>query len=407
MSHAWSGADPTQSSDNGSYSLGATFQANDAITVTGVRVWAGASPGVRASRRGRLWTTSEAQLAIATMPDTLPTGYSEYDFATPVDMTVGEQATVAWDTGGFYGELNAAFDNPVVSTDGAVTFLAGAAAPHGNGAFTTSVGQYPDVAAAQHTWYGVDIVYTITGGNTPPTIVGMTAVADGLTVTATINATDQEGLVGATYGIDWGDGATQSGSVNTASHTYEQDGTFAVLGSVTDSGGLSAFAARPVAVGGTEAAGFDADAIMAALTTIAQKTGLFDSVSGHEPASLPSAGMTAAIWIQGIGPAKKLSGLSATAARVEYRMRLYTPMITGDMDAIDPNMTTAVVLIMLLLSQNFTLGGLVYQVDLLGAHGAPLGAKPDYYKQADAFYRIFDITVPLVMDNVWSQGAVS
>lgn len=406
MAHAWSGPDPTQSADSGSYSLGATFVANSPITVTGIRVWAGASPGVRANRRGRLWSSAEAQLAIATMPDSLPVGWSEYDFTSPVDLTSGQQATIAYDTGGFYGEENDAFDAAVTSPDGLVTFLAGGTAPHGNGSFTTSVGSFPDVAASRHTFYGVDIIYTATGGNTPPTIIGMTVAADGLTVSSTINATDTEGLTGATYAWNWGDGLTTSGSANTAEHTYTDGGTYAVLGSVTDSGGLSAYAARPVAVG-ERGSGYDADAILSALTSIAARTGLFSAIAGHEPASLPAAGLTAAISGPAISPIGRLSGRSATAARFEYRMRLYTPMVTGNMDSVDPDMAMATVLIMLMLSADFTLGGLVFAVDLLAMAGAPLSSRPDYYKQGDTLYRVSDITIPLLVDNVWAQEAVT
>lgn len=408
MTFAWSGSDPTQSSDSGSYSLASTFVANQAITVSGIRVWEGATPGMLATRNGRLWTTSGTQLAIASMPSTLPSGWSEYSFVSPVNLTVNEQATIAYDTGGFYGQLNHAFDSAVNSADGAVTFLAGSSAPHGNGSFTTSVGSFPNVAASQNTFYGVDIVYTLTGGNTPPTISGMTAVVAGATVTSTINAVGgTAGLSGATYKWDWGDGTTTSGSASTASHTYTASGAYAVLGSVTDTANLSAVAARPVFVV-LPASGFDAQGLTDALASMALASGLFAAVSGHEPLSLPGANeISAAVWMQGIGPAKDVSGLAATAARVEYLMRLYTPMVEGNMDAIDPLMTRAASQMIGLLTADFTLGGEVFAADVLGAWGRPVSAKADYYKQGDSFYRIYDITVPLIVDNVWAQGAVS
>lgn len=408
MSHAWSGADPTQSGDSGSYSLGATFVANVAITVTGIRVWEGASPGTLGTRNGRLWTTGESQLAIASMPSTLPSGWSEYSFTAPVNLTANQQATIAYDTGGFYGALVGAFDASVTSADNAVTFLAGASAPHGNGSFTSSVGGYPDVASSNHAFYGVDIVYSITGGTTPPTIAGMTAVAVGETVTSTINAVGgSAGLANAVYAWNWGDGTTTSGSSSAATHTYATPGLYAILGSVTDTAGLSADAARPVMIVAV-ASGFDPNGITSALTSLAQQTGNYVAVAGHEPASLPAAGMSAAVWVQGIQPVKRISGLSETAARIEYRMRIYMPMITGDMDSIDPQMTAAAVEMIGLLSANFTLGGDAFAVDLLGlSGGAPLGAKADYYKQGDSFYRIYDITIPVIADDVWTQGAVS
>lgn len=155
----------------------------------------------------------------------------------------------------------------------------------------------------------------------------------------------------------------------------------------------------------TTPAGFDAQGLTDAIVSMAQKTGLFAAVAGHEPASLPTSGVAAAVWLQSIGPAKRISGLSATAARVEFRLRIYTPMITGNMDAIDPAMATATSQMMALLSADFTLSGEIFAADLLGEHGTPLSAKADYYRQADQFYRIIDIAIPLAVDNVWTQGA--
>jgi Domain of unknown function (DUF4082)/PKD domain len=247
MAHAWSGLDPTQSGDGGSYSLGATATANVPVTVSGVRVFAGATPGVRANRKGRLWTSTESQLAIATMPDSLTPGWTEHAFTAPVDLLAGQTVTVAYDTGGFYGELLAAFDAPVTSVDGAVTFLAGASAPHGNGSFTTSVGSYPDQASGSHVFYGVDLVYTPTGGDTPPVIESVRTAQDGPDVAVTISATDAEGgSLG--YGVDWGDGTSDSGSSPVLGHTYDASGMLALLVRVTDSAGLIATVAVPLFV---------------------------------------------------------------------------------------------------------------------------------------------------------------
>jgi hypothetical protein len=407
MSQAWNGPDPTQSTDPGSYELGVEYVANAGITISAVRVWEGATPGDVASRRGRIWSTAGALLASAAMPTTMPSGWSQYNLDTPLDVTTGEHIVVSYTTGGFYGELNHGLDNAVVSADGLVTAVAAASAAHGNGSFTTSVTQFPDRASTQNTFYGIDFVYTAAGGNTPPVITGMTAVAVGATVTSTINATDAEGLAATPYTWNWGDGTIVSQASNTATHTYTMPGEYAVLGSVTDAGGLSAYAARPVfiVIPGT---GFDAQGLTDAVASLVQASGLVTTVAAHEPASLPSANqISAAVWMQGIGPARKVSGLAATAARVEYRLRLYTPMVTGNMDAIDPVMTTAASQLIRLLSADFTLGGEIFAADLLGTHGAPLSAKADYYRQENAFYRIYDITVPLIVDNVWAQGAAS
>jgi hypothetical protein len=407
MSHAWSGLDPTQVTDPGHYSLGVTFTANQAITVTGIRVWAGASPGTLTNRRGRLWTTGGSQLAIATLPDNLPTNqWAEYDFAAPVDLTIGESATAAFDSGGNYGEVNHAFDTAVTSTDGAVTFLAAGSAPHGNGSFTTSVGSDPDVASSQNTFYGVDIVYSLTGGDTPPVIVGMSATPAGLTVTSTINATDAETLVGATYTWRWGDGTTtgpQSGS--TASHTYPAGGLYAVLGTVTDSSGVSDSAAVPVALVAPEGgvAGLLFRQLVDALASLAMTLGVFDTVNRHEVVSAPGNGVTCAVWIGPGRPARGGSGLNSTTVVQTMTARLYMPLTTQPQDEIEPAMMDALDVFLAALSGDFTLGGLIREIDLLGQFGVPLSWVPAYQTWGTQQYRVITITIPCVINDVWQQ----
>lgn len=406
MSHGWNGADPTQASDPGSYELGTEYVANSDIQITAVRVWEGATPGTVTNRRGRIWSTGGSLLGSGAMATSLPSGWTEYTLDSPVNVTASTHIVVSYTTGGDYGQLNHALDSAVTSADGLVTAVAAASGAHGNGAFTTSPTTYPNTASSQNTFYGIDIVYAA-AGSLPPIITGMTASAAGLLVTAVVNATDHNGnpLVGATYRFDWGDGNVTSGSTGAASHTYATAGTYAVACTVTDAFALTSTPkAVPVTVFAL-AAGFDAQGLTDQLASMALSTGRFNDVAGHEPASLPAAGMSAAVWMQGITPARKVSGLSATAARVEYLMRIYTPMVTGDMDSIDPNMTSAASQMIGLLSADFTFAGEIFVVDLLGAHGTPLSAKADYYRQGDQFYRIYDITVPLVCDNVWAQAS--
>lgn len=86
------------------------------------------------------------------------------------------------------------------------------------------------------------------GGNTSPSVTSLTLSADGPDATAILVAADSESLAGAVYGVDWGDGATSSGAGTTYQHTYSTSGTYAVLASVTDSGGLSGYKAGPLTV---------------------------------------------------------------------------------------------------------------------------------------------------------------
>lgn len=86
------------------------------------------------------------------------------------------------------------------------------------------------------------------GGNTSPSITTLAVSAAGANATATITAIDAQTLTGATYVVDWGDGSASSGSSTSYNHTYSSAGTYAVLASVTDSGGLSGYKAAPLRV---------------------------------------------------------------------------------------------------------------------------------------------------------------
>jgi hypothetical protein len=54
---------------------------------------------------------------------------------------------------------------------------------------------------------------------------------------------------------------------------------------------------------------------------------------------------------------------------------------------------------------DFTLGGLVRNVDVRGADGAPLDGQAGYLKQDEVLYRVFTITLPVVVNDAWDEAA--
>lgn len=149
----------------------------------------------------------------------------------------------------------------------------------------------------------------------------------------------------------------------------------------------------------------DLQAIIDAMRDDAMASGLFESVNGHEPKSKPGGGITAAIWSQTIRPVPRGNSLISTTVRVEMMMRLYTSMLAEPQDSIDPALTAAVDTIMRNMSGGFTLGGVVREVDLLGEFGEPLSARAGYINQDGKLFRIYDLTVPIVVNDLWTQGA--
>jgi hypothetical protein len=135
-----------------------------------------------------------------------------------------------------------------------------------------------------------------------------------------------------------------------------------------------------------------------------KRLGVFGVVTTHEPKAAPKKGVTASVWVNSIGPAVNSSGLSTTSARIELSIRLHSPMLSEPQDAIDVNLLKITDVVINSFTNDFTLGGGVESVDLLGRSGAPLSAETGYFQiDSNSIYRVMDITVPILINNVWDQ----
>lgn len=148
----------------------------------------------------------------------------------------------------------------------------------------------------------------------------------------------------------------------------------------------------------------DTSALIDAVASHAAQLGYFDAVNQHEPKSAPRNGLTAAVWVQHLGPVPTNSGLAATSARLELRVRLYQSMLQEPQDMIDPNLVAAADALLAAYSGDFTLDGRVHKVDLLGSAGEPLQARAGYLRmESGRMYRVLDVTLPLLVNDVWEQ----
>lgn len=148
----------------------------------------------------------------------------------------------------------------------------------------------------------------------------------------------------------------------------------------------------------------NASDLLAAVRSHAQATGMFERTSTHEPKSAPGSGRSWAAWLQSVRPVPRRSGLAGSSARVEFRVRLYANMLQEPQDEIDPDTMAAVDRLMAAYSGDFTLGDRISNVDLLGAHGDPLSAQAGYLHQDGRLLRVVDITLPLIVNDLWSQA---
>jgi hypothetical protein len=133
-------------------------------------------------------------------------------------------------------------------------------------------------------------------------------------------------------------------------------------------------------------------------------TGLFETVNQAEPKNAPGNGLTCAVWAERISFVRS-SGLASGSARLVFTVRIYSNINAGPDEAIDPELLNAVDHLFAAYSSDFTLGGLVRHVDLLGAHGVPLEAVAGYLLVEGGEYRVMTIVLPLIVNDLWEQAA--
>ncbi|MGW0587460.1 hypothetical protein [Streptosporangium sp. NPDC002607] len=147
----------------------------------------------------------------------------------------------------------------------------------------------------------------------------------------------------------------------------------------------------------------DATTILDGITSHALALGLFERVNSHEPKNAPGNGLTAAVWVDSIAPVPTGSGLASTSARLVFNVRIYTGAEQEPADAIDPNMLAATDALMSAYSGDFTLGGSVRNVDLLGQAGTSLSAQAGYIQHDSKLLRVMTLVVPVIVNDVWEQ----
>lgn len=135
-----------------------------------------------------------------------------------------------------------------------------------------------------------------------------------------------------------------------------------------------------------------------------QRLGYYDRVNRHEPRRKPGRGLTAAVWLQSVIPLPQASGSDSTTALVVFTGRTYMNMTAEPNDMIDVWMLRANANLMRSMHGDFDFGGIIRNVDLLGQFGTPLSLIAGYLDQDNTKYRIMDLTIPCVVNDVWQQG---
>jgi len=154
--------------------------------------------------------------------------------------------------------------------------------------------------------------------------------------------------------------------------------------------------------------GFDYGQLLTDIADYLGRTGLFDSVQAFELDGNIGQ-FVAAVFPHpnAVEPVAEISGQAATSVRVAFVVRLYLSVAQQTPDVVDPKMVNATAVIMKFFNGGFTFGETVYEVDIFGSCGMKLDAHAGYMKvgapDGAAQYRTMDITVPVLLDDVWPQ----
>lgn len=148
----------------------------------------------------------------------------------------------------------------------------------------------------------------------------------------------------------------------------------------------------------------DIQSILDNVASHAMSTGHLDVVLGYVSKQQPTNGITAAIYVERINPIKS-SGLSNTSIRLELEMQIYSSTYQEPYDGIDANLVRATDAVFTNFIGDFDLGGESRHIDIFGAHGRGLEVRSGYINLDGKEFRVFQIMIPIIVDDIWEQAA--
>ncbi|WP_183845838.1 N,N-dimethylformamidase beta subunit family domain-containing protein, partial [Rhizobium etli] len=149
--------------DSSAVELGVKFQTSVAGTVTGIRFYKGDQD--TGTHTGSLWSSTGTRLATLTFTNETTSGWQTAYFTSPVSLTAGQTYTASYHTNsGRYSTTTNYFTSNV--TSGPLT-----APASGNGVYRYGNNSLFPTSTFQSTNYWVDVMFTTSASNTPPTAV--------------------------------------------------------------------------------------------------------------------------------------------------------------------------------------------------------------------------------------------
>lgn len=143
--------------------------------------------------------------------------------------------------------------------------------------------------------------------------------------------------------------------------------------------------------------------VLNSLSSHASSLGFFENVLTHEPKSAPT-GPACAIFVSQIAPFKERSGLTSISVVLVLTVRLYANMLQDPQDDIDRDIVVAADALMTAYAGDFDLGDENREIDLLGISTPGVGLEAGYLTQDSTLFRVMDITVPVIINDVWTEA---
>lgn len=139
----------------------------------------------------------------------------------------------------------------------------------------------------------------------------------------------------------------------------------------------------------------------------AKVLGVFEVARLTEFKSAPPNALCFALWCQRLGSSPVGSGLGSTNALLRTTARIYFPMTHRPEDEIDLRVFGAADGYLGRINGDFTLGGAVRDVDLLGEVGDVPTWEGGYANIDNKLFRIADLNMNVIFNDSWTQTAVT
>jgi hypothetical protein len=148
----------------------------------------------------------------------------------------------------------------------------------------------------------------------------------------------------------------------------------------------------------------DITGLLDAVVSHAQSTGHFLGFNEHESKQSSTNGITGEVWVEKITPIRS-SGLASTSVRIEFQLRIYANTAAEPYDDIDSGLTRALDALFTNYIGDFKMFGTARHIDVFGAHGQSLHVDTGYLNKNGRELRVFQIRLPVIIDDIWAQSA--